>query len=81
MVITNPTARAGCGRDEETLVVNTTESERLDFIDVLFDVAAADGALSFEETEEIRTIAYVLKLTHRQFIDAKLKVPAELRKE
>jgi hypothetical protein len=31
------------------------------------------------EIEEIRTIATVLKLSHRQFIDAKLKIPRERR--
>jgi uncharacterized tellurite resistance protein B-like protein len=61
--------------------LNTTEAERLDFVDVLFAVAAGDGALTYAETEEIRTIAYVLKLTHRQFIEAKMKVPAARRGE
>jgi hypothetical protein len=42
-------------------------------------VAAGDGSVSFQETEEIRTISTVLKLTHQQFIAAKLKIPLELR--
>ncbi|HEY70030.1 MAG TPA: hypothetical protein G4O08_05535 [Anaerolineae bacterium] len=52
----------------------TTPEERLQLIHVLFSVASADGDLSFAETEEIRTIAIGFKLTHRQFINAKLKV-------
>ena len=55
----------------------TTEKERVQFLDVLFAVADGDGRVSFDETEEIRTIATVLKLTHKQFIDAKLKIPTE----
>jgi uncharacterized tellurite resistance protein B-like protein len=57
----------------------TSEAERVGFLDVLFAVTAADGGTTFEEIEEIRSIANVLKLTHQQFIDAKLKIPRELR--
>ena len=57
----------------------TTEEERLGFLDVLFAITAADGGTTFEEIEEIRSIANVLKLTHQQFIEAKLKIPRELR--
>jgi uncharacterized tellurite resistance protein B-like protein len=53
---------------------STTEDERVRFLDVLFAVAAGDGEVSYQETEEIRTIANVQKLTHKQFIDAKLKI-------
>lgn len=58
---------------------STTEDERVRFMDALFAVADADGRVSYEEIEEIRTIATVLKLTHKQFIDAKLKIPRERR--
>jgi uncharacterized tellurite resistance protein B-like protein len=58
---------------------STTEDERVHFMDALFAVADADGRVSYEEIEEIRTIATVLKLTHKQFIDAKLKIPRERR--
>jgi uncharacterized tellurite resistance protein B-like protein len=58
---------------------NTTEDERVRFMDALFAVADGDGRVSYEEIEEIRTIATVLKLTHKQFIDAKLKIPGERR--
>jgi uncharacterized tellurite resistance protein B-like protein len=58
---------------------STTEDERVRFMDALFAVADADGRVSYEEIEEIRTIATVLKLTHKQFIDAKLKIPRARR--
>ena len=58
---------------------NTTQDERLRFLDVLFAVADGDGGVSHCEIEEIRTIATVLKLSHKQFIDAKLKIPRERR--
>jgi uncharacterized tellurite resistance protein B-like protein len=57
----------------------TSEAERLRLLDVLFAVAQAGGRVSYEETEEIRTISKMLKLTHKQFIDAKLKIPREQR--
>jgi uncharacterized tellurite resistance protein B-like protein len=58
-----------------------TRRQRAEFLDVLFAVAAADGEASFEEIEEIRALARALKLSHRQFIQAKLKIPAERRRQ
>ncbi len=52
----------------------TSEDERVHFVEALFAVAAADGDVSFDETEEIRTISRGLNLYHHQFIDAKMKV-------
>jgi uncharacterized tellurite resistance protein B-like protein len=52
----------------------TTKDEQRRFLVVLFHVAAADGNITFEETEEIRLIANSLNLTHKDFIDAKLAV-------
>jgi uncharacterized tellurite resistance protein B-like protein len=57
----------------------TSEEERVRFLDVLFAVADADGGVSNTELEEIRTIANLTKLTHPQFIEAKLKIPRERR--
>jgi uncharacterized tellurite resistance protein B-like protein len=57
----------------------TNEEEKLHFMDVLFAVADADGGVSYEETEEIRVVATIMKLTHQQFISAKLKIPIERR--
>lgn len=58
---------------------STTEEERIRFLDVLFEIAAIDGFVSYNEIEEIRTIANVQKLTHKQFIDSKLKIPRDKR--
>lgn len=57
----------------------TTEDERRRFLDALFGVAAADGAATFEEIEQIRLIALGLKLSHTEFIEAKLRLPRERR--
>ena len=55
--------------------------ERSEFLDVLFAVAAADGVASYDEIEEIRAIARSLKLSHRQFVKAKIKLPPERREQ
>jgi uncharacterized tellurite resistance protein B-like protein len=52
--------------------VATTREERIRFVEALFQIGYSDGKLSHEENEEIRHVANGLKLTHRQFIDAKL---------
>lgn len=57
----------------------TTAEERLTFLNALFVVAAADEKASFDEIEEIRLIATGLKLSHQEFIDAKLRLPREKR--
>ncbi len=57
----------------------TNGEERAAFLDSLFAVANAHGQVSHEEIEEIRVIAKTLKLSHRQFINAKLKIPREER--
>jgi uncharacterized tellurite resistance protein B-like protein len=55
--------------------------ERAEFLDVLFAVAAADGVARYDEIEEIRGLAQTLKLSHRQYIEAKLKLPRERREQ
>ena len=57
----------------------TTAEERVRFLDALFGVAAADGAATFAEIEQIRLIAQGLKLSHGEFIDAKMRLPRERR--
>ncbi len=57
----------------------TTAEERQRFLDVLFAVANADGFVSYEEIEEIRAIANSIKLTHQQFIHAKIQIPRQRR--
>jgi uncharacterized tellurite resistance protein B-like protein len=58
-----------------------TYEERAEFLDVLFAVAAADGTASYDEIEEIRQISGSLKLAHKQFIEAKLKLPQQVREQ
>lgn len=50
---------------------HTTETERTAFLDVLFAIAAADGGVSHQESENIRRIAVSLNLVQRQFMAAK----------
>lgn len=57
----------------------TTDAERRALMDALFTIAAADGQASFHEIEELRLIAQGLKLSHQEFIDAKLKLSREQR--
>lgn len=57
----------------------TSREDRLRFLEVLFEVAAADGQASHQEIEDIRSIARTLKLTHREFIEAKLTLPKDKR--
>lgn len=57
----------------------TTEDERRAVLNALFAVAAADERASFDEIEEIRLIAQGLKLSHQDFIDAKLRLPRDRR--
>ncbi len=47
--------------------------DRRRLIECLFAVAAAEGGLNDAEVEEVRRIAHALGLTHRQFIEAKLR--------
>ena len=52
--------------------------ERAQLVDSLFAVAAADGTLSNDEIETIRTLANTMVVTHERFIEAKLKVTGSL---
>lgn len=57
----------------------TSWDERKNFIKCLFRIANASEKTSYDETEEIRKIANSLKLTHKDFIEAKLTIPDEDR--
>jgi uncharacterized tellurite resistance protein B-like protein len=50
----------------------TSHDERVGFIKALFKIASQHGGVSSQETEEIRSISKLLKLTHKQFIEAKI---------
>ena len=47
--------------------------QRLQLLDCLFDIAGSDKDLRHDEVEEVRAIAYSLKLSHKDFIQSKLK--------
>jgi uncharacterized tellurite resistance protein B-like protein len=51
----------------------SNREQRLQLLDCLFGLAATDQQLLNQEVEEIRSIAYALGLTHKDFIGAKLK--------
>ena len=53
--------------------------ERRKFLKCLFQIANASNKTSYDETEEIRKIAKSLKLSHNDFIEAKLTIPDEER--
>lgn len=55
----------------------TNYDERRIFLACLFQIANACKKTSFDETEEIRTISQSLKLTHKDFIAAKLTISDE----
>ena len=57
----------------------TTREERLRFLDVLFQIALADGFVTYEETEEIRLISQGINLANEEFIAAKIKIPRDKR--
>jgi uncharacterized tellurite resistance protein B-like protein len=59
------------------LMDSTNEEERRKLLDVLFAVASADGQISYDETEEIRKIARGVNLTHKDFIDSKMRILGE----
>jgi uncharacterized tellurite resistance protein B-like protein len=52
--------------------VITSQDERIDFLKALFAIASQHDGVSSQETEEIRSISKLLKLTHKQFIEAKI---------
>ena len=49
-------------------------SSRKTLLEALFGLALAEGKMTGQEIEEIRKIAHGLDFTHREFINAKLKV-------
>jgi len=57
----------------------TTVDERKDFIKTLFKIANARNKTSRKEIEQIRRISQALKVTHKDFIEAKLTISREDR--
>jgi uncharacterized tellurite resistance protein B-like protein len=52
---------------------NATFAQRVELLDLLFAVAAANGSLTYAELEELRGVSAALNLSHRQYIDAKIR--------
>ena len=65
------------GLDRSRLISEYTAKigfeERVELLDLLFAIAAADGGLTHAELEELRGISAAMNLSHRQYIDAKLR--------
>ena len=51
----------------------TTYNDRLNFMEGLFAVAAADGEIAHDEAEEIRRITKAMRIPHNVFIEAKVR--------
>jgi len=74
-------ARHGFDFHEVTAELNnlTTYNERVHIADCMFAIAGAGGELSHEETEEIRRITKAMRISHKVFINSKMKVLSALR--
>jgi len=57
-----------------------TYNEKVEIADCMLAVGGADGVLSHDEAEEIRRITKALRIPHKVFIEAKMKVLSRLRR-
>ena len=57
-----------------------TYNEKISIANCLLVVGDADGELSHDESEEIRRITKALRIPHKVFIQAKMKVLSRLRR-
>jgi uncharacterized tellurite resistance protein B-like protein len=53
---------------------NYTEAERIRVVELIWEIAYMDGSLDKHEDYFVHKLANLLRLTHRQLIDAKLRV-------
>jgi uncharacterized tellurite resistance protein B-like protein len=53
---------------------NYTEAERIRVVELVWEIAYTDGRLDQHEDYLVHKLANLLRLTHRQLIDAKLRV-------
>lgn len=60
---------------------NFTLDEKLEMMEVLWRIIYADGVLDKYEDYLVRQLATLLRLSHRQMIDAKVTVLDEIRPE
>ena len=72
----------GFDSHEVTTELNNLVSynERVDIANCMLAVGGADGEISHEEAEEIRRITKALRIPHKVFIEAKMKVVSRLRR-
>ena len=56
-----------------------TYNEKVSITNCMLAVGGADGELSHDEAEEIRLISKALRIPHKVFIEAKMKVVSRLR--
>jgi uncharacterized tellurite resistance protein B-like protein len=70
------------GLDRARLVRDYTAGvsfdERVELLDLLFAVAAADDKLTHAELEELRGLSAAMLLSHKQYIDAKLRLKSSV---
>ena len=53
---------------------NYSKEEKIDIIEMIWNIVYADGKLNQHEDYLIHKLANLLRLTHKQLIDAKLKI-------
>jgi uncharacterized tellurite resistance protein B-like protein len=58
---------------------NFSREERLEVMDVLWRIIYADGVLDKYEDYLVRKLATLLRLSHREMIEAKVRVLDEIR--
>ncbi|MBC8284584.1 MAG: TerB family tellurite resistance protein [Nitrospinae bacterium] len=67
---------------EVTTEINrlTSYNDRLNFMECLFAVAAADGEIAHDEAEEVRRITKAMRIPHDVFIQAKVRARKAIKK-
>jgi uncharacterized tellurite resistance protein B-like protein len=73
------------GLDRARLISEYTANagfeDRIALLDLLFGVAAANGSLTHAELEELRGLSSAMHLSHKQYIDAKLRLKSAKQRE
>jgi len=60
------------------LFTTLLDEDKIPIVEDLFRVACADKDLDFDETEMIRKMSNLMKISHGDFINAKIKVKKDL---
>ena len=81
VAVSNPAANLTLFHLTDEFMKVCTVDELTQFLDTLFAIATADGEASYDEIEEIRSMARAFNLPNKYFIEAKLKVPREQRQQ